>query len=98
MAGVRNEYNLTPISRPKGLPEDLTLLTKMDYERCPEDWHDASWLGPVEIHILSKVYDLFHLEILHTYLFEGEFTSFLESPEDYPEGLGDVRFVFWFVG
>ena len=45
MAGVRNSGELEPVSPPKGLPEDITFLTRYDWEvNEDQDGHSLSWL------------------------------------------------------
>ena len=98
MAGVRGIED--PITKPKGLPNDITLLTTLDYQRSKEDAHTASWLNRNEIEELSdwlnETYDFglrYDLEfgILHTYLFDNGITELTN-------GVTDVRLVFWFIG
>jgi hypothetical protein len=109
MADVRNYAEIEPISVAKGVPDDMSKITKLNYERWDSDAHSASWLNIVEIMQLESWlksrktpdnnYLCYHLEhsILHTYLFGNSFSGTVKYPEDM-EGLGiqDVRFVFWF--
>ena len=46
MADVRN---IDPISKPRGIPEDATFLTKF---ACDDYVHSHSWLNAEEIFIL----------------------------------------------
>lgn len=104
MAGVRGKE--IPISKPKGLPSDLTTLTKYDADRCGIDGHDHSWLSKKEIVRLkdwidgqrTQMNDFFDLEhtILHCYLFGNSFAGIELYPNERPDGVDDVRFVFWF--
>ena len=103
MAGVRGSVN-NAISPPKGIPSDISVITKLDYRRWQDDAHSESWLDLKEIQELdvwlrriaatsdnSLNYDL-EYGILKSYLFSNSFTSL---PENIPE-VTDVRFVFWF--
>lgn len=49
LAGVRNDYNLKPISKPKGFPEDASKETKESYDEWLGDAHSASWLTLKEL-------------------------------------------------
>ena len=49
LAGVRNDYNLKPISKPKGFPEDASKETKEFYDEWLGDAHSASWLTLKEL-------------------------------------------------
>jgi hypothetical protein len=89
MAGVRDK-SVEPVSEPKGLPNDASIITKMRFASWGDDAHSVSWLGKDEIDVLrTKLekhygedfrYDLEH-NIFHTYLFDNNI---------------DVRIVFWF--
>ena len=108
MAGVRGELK-DAISPPKGMPEDITEVTRYSNFKLQPYAHSHSWLGLDEIveledwlneqiEITSNYTDL-NLEfgILHTYLFGNSFAGFKRYPEDYENsGIQDVRFVFWF--
>jgi len=48
MAGVRDE-EVEPISPPKGLPEDVSFMTKLDSDIWGEDGHSHSWLSSDEL-------------------------------------------------
>ena len=103
MAGVRDYNNITPISAPKGIPDDATFLTKYDLERYGRDAHTPSWFNSKEIARLYKwvaaKMGLEHWRIEREYwgyLFGNGWEGFHKHPEDYPRGLEDVRFIFWF--
>ncbi len=111
IANVRNydEYGpIEPISQPKGFPHDASLTTKFDYDEWDCDAHSASWLNSEEIKQLAVWYrentdnkkDFHGFEGQFGYLFGSTFEYFLKYKDDpnggYPEGLEDVRFVFWF--
>lgn len=50
----RNDSGIIPISKPKGIPEDATELTKMHVEKYGVDGHTHSWLNAKEISELHK--------------------------------------------
>lgn len=112
MAGVRDYANATPISAPKGMPEDVTKLTRIDCEYLGIDGHSHSWLGLDELmqledwlkdqrdewltHSDTQSINLEH-HVLHTYLFGNSFTGPRRFPSEEREPkVQDVRFVFWF--
>lgn len=110
MAGVRGDES-EAISRPKGFPEDASDLTKILRNDYGSDGHSDSWLDHSEIMKLEDLikdwcesseknffdYDLEH-SLLHTYMAGNSFTAHWRySDVRYlPEGIDDVRFVFWF--
>ncbi len=49
MADVRNDGSILPISYPRGVPEDISAVTKIEYEGWGLDAHSASWLDSKEI-------------------------------------------------
>jgi hypothetical protein len=49
LAGVRNSYDVTPISPPKGLPSDVSLLVASDAEAWRDEGHDFSYLSLEEL-------------------------------------------------
>lgn len=107
MAGVRNyENEIVPISEPKGLPKDLTLVTAKDAEEWGVDGHSHSWLDKHEIARLAEWcherVEMDHMRrdleygVLHSYLFGNSYAGPSKWPEEQPAWLEDVRFVFWF--
>lgn len=106
MAGVRQVQGITPISQPKGLPDDLTVLTQFDANEQTGDRHSESWLSKEEIVRLSDFLEglttggteRFDLEwdILHCYFFGNSFTEMSKYPENIQEEISDLRFIFWF--
>jgi hypothetical protein len=111
MAGIRAEgTGIVPIVAPKGLPEDITRVTRMDWQRS-SDFHTPSWMNEEEIDALSEwlrvegtrkkwEFDFLYLEIgvLHTYLFGCTLTEFISGSYDHLKEIEAVRLVFWFIG
>ena len=101
MANVRN-YPRThqPISEPKGLPEDVSELTKMCSDYFGVDGHSHSWLSAKEIVQLHKWMDdqgpMYSHDANFPYLCGSHFDAFLKYPEEFPDEIEDVRYVFWF--
>lgn len=90
MAGVRG--TLPAIVPPKGVPDDMSVITKLDWEQWDTDAHTPSWFNEEEIDKLNawldqrqamsdkigdgQRYDLEH-DICHgIYMFGAGFTSF----------------------
>jgi hypothetical protein len=103
MANVRNCHReIEPISEPKGLPDDMTFLTRFDRNNWEGDAHSDSWLNIHEIKQLyewletNKQMEWFKHYDQFGYCFGNLWTTLLEYPDDMAEGLEDVRFIFWF--
>ena len=103
MAGVREVEGVEPIAAPRGIPEDISDITRVCWEREKDDAHDAGYLTRAEIRTLAWWYDT-----LDTRKTQGGFHG-LEGVFGYIDGsplhsLGgesremfdDVRIVFWF--
>jgi hypothetical protein len=98
MAGVRDKY-VTPISPPKGIPDDATDSTIFDYDYWRTNSHDESWLADYEILRLDEWLQCegTNLEdVLGTFLFGRNITSHMEYPEENSLNIESVRIVFWF--
>ena len=52
MAGVRSDT--TPIVKPKGVPDDMSIITQLDWESWSGDAHTASWFNENEIDKLEE--------------------------------------------
>lgn len=65
LVGVRGPIEgVTPMSEPRGLPEDLSALTKIDADRDGDDGHSHSWLSSAELAAALKWYDEQQCEFL----------------------------------
>lgn len=106
MAGVRGSRE-DAIASPRGVPADITTVTKMDLDSWGGDGHSHSWLASEEVIELCKWARELHAEDRLSHLFEcildfgfcfgGYWSGFHD--EDFRgevPGLQDFRFVFWF--
>ncbi len=102
MAGVRGDVS-NAISPPKGLPDDISIVTKIDADWWNGDGHSHSWLSSSEY---KEMY-AFYKELIGpnwwqsdyertNYLFGNGFDDFAPGSEEYPKELQDFRLVFWF--
>lgn len=106
MAGVRGSVK-NAIVAPRGIPQDVSVITKFDYERMGSDGHSHSYLNAAEIDELDR----WAKEKLHPlkqfpqwdmewewqcYFFENTFSGFNRYPKNREKGIEDLRFVFWF--
>lgn len=101
MANVRNEdQTYTPISMPKGLPNDLSFETAFCYEWEKGDAHSESWFGSKEIETLYSWIKDWPCKYEGSDLFGYCLGQAWNHFEVYKEGLyhniEDIRFVFWF--
>ena len=105
MADVRNYEGDEPLASPRGLPEDCSVVTLIDYRGWGDDAHSASWLDADEIVALYNWIDgetdkgalsFFLQGSDFGYLFGDRFDSFRLRPDEQPDEVEDVRFVFWF--
>lgn len=99
MAGVRGTSD--PISPPKGLPDDLSLITWLDANEWRHDAHSCSWLDWEEVAELCKWIELNTrrgdkkrwAEDWFGYCF-GD--GWGDHRHDREFKIEDIRFVFWF--
>lgn len=102
MANVRNDDDIVPLAMPRGLPSDITAVTAIDLEIWRLDGHSHSWLnaeeiGKVETFIEDNLYDTPADSWQSNRDFFGYFFGNDFGQRDpWPEGVEDVRFVFWF--
>lgn len=96
MAGVRAANGVKPIKLPVGIPEDITVITQVDW--MEDNGQAASWLNWHEICELKKWVDKDN----GANRFEDIFGQILWCDFDDRPGITyyfeDVRFVFWFDG
>jgi hypothetical protein len=108
MAGVRNyQKKIAPISKPKGVPSNMTKITRLDLEAWDTDAHSVSWFDLQDIMKLEEwlkeqdwggvLKNDLEYGVLRTYLFGNSFSGLVKYPEDIRiPGLEDARFIFWF--
>ena len=96
MANVRNENNrVNPISKPRGMPDDANKLTK--FEANVNDGRYHSFLSMDEMIFLEKeMLEVYNYAIDYGYIFGNNLENYRNYPEDTPEGVTDIRLVFWF--
>lgn len=105
IAGVRNYQNTEPIAQPRGLPGDMSVVTQLDAKQWDRDSHSHGYLNAEEIAVL-EMWAIencipadqrwkFHHEYWG-YLFGNSWAGWSKYPSDRPEGVDDIRFVFWF--
>jgi len=104
MAGVRNyDDEIKPISSPKGIPKDISVITKICIKLWEGAGHSYSWLNSQEIKevikFLEDLYDDKSWKVHHEefgYFFGNGFNDFIDSKEEFLKEIEDLRLVFWF--
>lgn len=108
MCGVRGDISELSevIALPRGLPGDVTKVVKFLSDK--DGGHSHSWLSSDEIAAFCRwlktqkpykkpaIMDHFDLEWESGVYFFGNVFDYKNYQEDPPEGVDDVRFVFWF--
>jgi len=103
MAGVRNSGGIEPIAKPRGLPSDVSRVAKLVSDARGYG-HSHSWLSSNEVKNLKLWWKAqlpdwnadIDFDDIFDYLFDNSFDGFFKGSNDYPSGLEDFRFVFWF--
>lgn len=100
MAGVRNDKGEVPIREPRGVPDALSLVTQMVYDREKGWTHSASWFDRDDIEKFSKWWDSTMKYRSNSYDPVERTFDYLEGNAWYDDlsdrGIEDVRWVFWF--
>lgn len=103
MAGVFEIKGIEPIALPKGLPKDISIVTKISRQRYGEGdaIHGDSWLNAREIAEIEKWYNTitdsdFDSSEQLGWCFHCSFGEFIEYPNNFPKEIEDLRWVFWF--
>ena len=73
LAGVRNSFDVPPISNPRGIPDNASEHTREEYESWCSDAHSASWLSVEELAAFD--YDREFQQWVGRYDFEDEFET-----------------------
>lgn len=66
LAGVRNEYDIEPISMPKGIPSDCCDSVKTDIDSWRNDGHSCSYLTLKEIKEYYKTHETISVTVFIT--------------------------------
>ena len=77
LAGVRNSFGIKPISSPRGLPEDMSLVTKISWDINPG--HTASYINQEEIYGLANDLNVYESNSLRLKSDSEEVAEWLES-------------------
>lgn len=101
LAGVRGEMS-NAISEPKGLPHNVTTITKIDFQKWVDDGHSFSWFGMDEIKQLYAWWDMERREALRewdnleTYIGYLFGRKWIDNPMYKNRIVEDIRWIFWF--
>tara|TARA_Y100000310_G_C20211786_1_gene591664 strand:- start:157 stop:579 length:423 start_codon:yes stop_codon:yes gene_type:complete len=104
LAGVRVDDPPEIIAKPRGLPSNISTVTAFDAKRWGEDGHSHSHINAAEILLLDHWFrrhtnepKLISMDYDITgYLFGTGWADWSQYPNERPEGIEDIRFVFWF--
>jgi hypothetical protein len=86
----------------KRIPDDASVITKIDYERQAGDAHNVSWINAEEIKLFEEMMgrdtetygESYRMGF--GYLFGNLYGDFATDKDHYPEEIEDVRAIFWF--
>lgn len=94
----RGNEDIKPIIEARGLPENLSVITKIDYYNMRCDAHHISWFGIKEIEKIFEYLEKENEKYWETwgYLFRNDYRDFKRYSESYPKEIQDMRFVFWY--
>lgn len=103
LAGVRDLSEI-PICSPRGIPKDLSEITRMDWENWKADAHNAGWITGDEMDQMDdwcckELPDEYTYPPVFGFLFGSGFSKkSIESMKRYEQfkELEEVRLVFWF--
>ena len=98
MANVRNEFEIKPISDPRGLPIDISTITRIEAEISQYNW-GFSWLSGGEADRVVAWYNRLtgaYFPQVFGYILGNEIRCPQLDVEDCP--YVDSRIVFWFDG
>lgn len=97
LAGVRNVKGVIPIVLPRGLPEDISTVTRVLAKRWEDDGHSWSWIDADEIAEFCDWYRSMDIPRPNECV-EGWLGMYLDNNGFgyIPAWLEDLRFVFWF--
>ena len=93
-------WNGPPIAEPRGMPEDASAVTRVDYDFWRGNCYSPSWLSSQEVaelvrrhtpHPTTRPVEWWSTDYFG-YLFQSDSWTEVELPA----GVEDFRFVFWF--
>ncbi|MFH5185757.1 hypothetical protein ACHHV8_25625 [Paenibacillus sp. TAB 01] len=89
LAGVRNQYEITPISEPKCMPNDVSSEIKSISEEWGCDGHSHTWLTAKEL----TEFDWSQTVVQEGWVSENQYQVFMERgrPESWSGGVGGGR-------
>lgn len=108
LAGVRGgDDDPTPISQPRGIPDDASTMTRFASDYDGADGHSHSWISAEEIarvdeHAKKAGWTSRHgpdgwwMANEFGFLFGSDWSDFATHPGERPDGIEDIRWVFWF--
>lgn len=103
LANVYPGSQITPLSFERGLPEDISFVTRHDYKQDCENYavHHESWLSSSEIEELQqRLNEIYRgtTKPFREYDLEDHYfnTMINGNPVFLHQGWDDVRFIFWF--
>lgn len=101
----KNQY-IKPISEPKGLPTDLSLVAQIYHDVSTYDFHSHSWFNSREIKEFAEqcrfkgenqIPDSYLIDSMG-YLFGYRWQDFesVQKENRMPDIISNIRWVFWF--
>lgn len=90
MANVRNDGSICHICQPKGLPDNLSIITRMAFDKDEPDAHSISWFNPEEIKEATD----FHIQTVcdvPDHIPDEQYSKYLE--ERAKKGCPDTRWL-----
>lgn len=101
IAGVRSD-EADPIVEPRGLPDDISIVTRLAYERDADDAHHQGWLTVEEATAIEDWYveeagRHSDYEPIFGWLLGNNLNDFERYKSLSTDKIEDVRVVFWFT-
>lgn len=108
MAACGRRSDIAPLAPNRGIPRDATVLTKFDAAHWEGSSHSHSWLNAEEILAFhewceeqpwgrDKEHTWRDWEVMNVgYFFDNTWYGVAKWPGNDPEGVEDVRWIFWF--
>lgn len=101
LCGVRQVEGVEPIGPPRGIPHDITKMTKFNLELWKDDSHSHSWIDGKQAQEVEDWFNETQKARVHPaepwgYLFGNSFGTPETRDPRMQNRVGDVRIVFWF--